>query len=591
MLESKPDLKEQNDSGEEIEIPDKEYRRLRSLMLGQDYEAILTSRLENDNVYRVSSVLTEAFKKRNSEDDSLALEMSPVIESAIDESIKNHPERITNVIFPIIGPAVRKAVTRALADLMQSLNYVLQNSLSVKSLVWRIKAWRLGVSYAKYLLTQSIHYQVEQVFLIHRESGLLIQSVQAEGVSYQDPDLVSSMLSAISDFAKDSFEQEEARLETLQMGDLTILIEAGPHAVLALAIRGTLHADVQQVSTELIEALHSNFAKELRYFDGETEPLEPAIPMLQEALITREKAKQESKPWFAIIAVTLLLLVLGYYSYQNYLLQHSIEQTVVRVNHEPGYQVLSRKYEDDLLTLEVLRSAMSVPQNDLIDTLEPSKYEIVFNEKIASIDDPEIYLPYLSSKYQANLSVERGEKNKLIVLGEITEDNLARLRQDSLANSVFSVEKSPKLIIKPSLSIQQKSRSEFVDLVQSINSQLYYFQVASAELTEESQNLLNQNITKIRRILDLQNLAETTIIQIGIFGFADPQGSRTTNIDLSQQRAKLIKSILLENEISDSLVISWGGGAIDMSSVPSQYQRRARIEILYELKGATSHAQ
>ena len=163
--------------------------------------------------------------------------------------------------------------------------------------------------------------------------------------------------------------------------------------------------------------------------------------------------------------------------------------------------------------------------------------------------------------------------------------------QDSLANSVFSVEKSPKLIIKPSLSVQQKSRSEFVDLVQSINSQLYYFQVASAELTEESQNLLNQNITKIRRILDLQNQAETTIIQIGIFGFADPQGSRTTNIDLSQQRAKLIKSILLENEISDSLVISWGGGAIDMSSVPSQYQRRARIEILYELKGATSHAQ
>jgi outer membrane protein OmpA-like peptidoglycan-associated protein len=261
------------------------------------------------------------------------------------------------------------------------------------------------------------------------------------------------------------------------------------------------------------------------------------------------------------------------------------------VNQEPGYQVLSRKYQDDLLTLEVLRSAMSVPQNDLIDTLKPSKYEIVFNEKIASIDDPEIYLPYLSSKYQANLSVERGEQNKLIILGEITEDNLARLMQDSLANSVFSVEKSPKLIIKPSLSVQQKSRSEFVDLVQSINSQLYYFQVASAELTEESQNLLNQNITKIRRILDLQNQAETTIIQIGIFGFADPQGSRTTNIDLSQQRAKLIKSILLENEISDSLVISWGGGAIDMSSVPSQYQRRARIEILYELKGATSHAQ
>jgi outer membrane protein OmpA-like peptidoglycan-associated protein len=591
MLKSQSDLTDKTAIDEAEQSHNEEFQRLRSLMLGPDYEKVLTARLENDNVYRVSSVLTEAFKKRNSEDDSLAKEMAPVIESAMDASIKNHPEKITNVIFPIIGPAVRKAVSSALADLMQSLNYLLQNSLSVKSLVWRFKAWRMGVSYGKYVLSQSIQYQVEQVFLIHRESGLLIQSAQAAGVSYQDPDLVSSMLSALSDFAKDSFEQEEGGLETLQMGDLTILTEASPHALLALAVRGVAHNDVKQICAQLVESLHASYAKQLRDFDGDTESLKETQAILEQALIKQDVTKPKSKPWFAIIALSIGLMVIGYFGWKNYQIEQSVEQVISRVNQQKGYRVLSHEFQSNQLIIEVLRSALANSKHQVIESVSTNHFSIVMNDTLASIQDPEIYLPYLASKYNATLNIDHSEPSKLLLSGSITQSNYDALKSDALINSLYQLQLAGDLTVIPELSEMTVARNKFVELINAINSQIYYFESASEILTKDSQASLTKTVMQLKSAMALQQNSASHIVQIGIYGFADSQGAKSTNLELSQKRAELVKSILVSNDIKNDLVISWGGGTVDGKEVPSHIQRRAKIEVLYTLDGVASNDQ
>ena len=66
-------------------------------------------------------------------------------------------------------------------------------------------AWRTGKSFAEVVLLNTLVYRVEQVFLIHAQTGLLLQHVVADAVTAQDADMVSGMLTAIRDFARDSF--------------------------------------------------------------------------------------------------------------------------------------------------------------------------------------------------------------------------------------------------------------------------------------------------------------------------------------------------------------------------------------------------
>ena len=57
-----------------------------------------------------------------------------------------------------------------------------------------------GNTFAEVVLRHTLVYQVEHAFLIHGHTGLLIAHAAAENATSQDPQLVSSMLTAIQDF-------------------------------------------------------------------------------------------------------------------------------------------------------------------------------------------------------------------------------------------------------------------------------------------------------------------------------------------------------------------------------------------------------
>ena len=226
------------------EAPDseEELARLRELLLGPERRRLeeLSRRLDAAGLTpeELAEVLPEAIALRAGRDRQLARALSPTVEGAIRESVRRNPRDIATAIFPVLGPAIRKAIAEAMANLVRSINAAVEHSLSPRGLGWRLEAWRTGVPYAQVVLRHSLVYRVEQVFLVHAESGLPLAHAAIPDLAAADADLVSGMLTAIQDFVRDSFRAEGGELRTFSVGELTVQVEQGPQAVLAAVVRG-----------------------------------------------------------------------------------------------------------------------------------------------------------------------------------------------------------------------------------------------------------------------------------------------------------------------------------------------------------------
>ena len=138
-----------------------------------------------------------------------------------------------------------------------------------------MEALATGKSFGEVVLLHSLVYRVEQVFLIHPQSGLLLQHVISSQVEKQlgedatDASMVTSMLTAIQDFVRDSFQVEsKAALDSIEVGDLKVWLERGPHAVLACVIRGTAPAELRDLLRRTVETVHGNHLLALKEFSA-----------------------------------------------------------------------------------------------------------------------------------------------------------------------------------------------------------------------------------------------------------------------------------------------------------------------------------
>ena len=118
--------------------------------------------------------------------------------------------------------------------------------------------------------------------------------------------MVSGMLTAIRDFVQDSFKVATTdSLEALKVGELSVWIEPGPHAIVAAVIRGTAPPDFRGRLQEAVESIHLQFGEVLEAFDGDTAPLAdaqeharsvPALPSTARTNGSRARAARGSSP-------------------------------------------------------------------------------------------------------------------------------------------------------------------------------------------------------------------------------------------------------------------------------------------------------
>jgi len=289
--------------------------RLRELLVGPEREDIHELRTELDarqlNVDELGHMLPAALHAADKQQVTQVL--APIVETSIEVSVKKNPKPLTEAIFPLIGPAIRRSIRHSLAELTESLNRTLEHSFSARGLSWRVEAWRSGKPFAEVVLSHSLKFRVEQVFLIHRETGLLLEHAAAPGVAAADPEMVSAMLTALGDFVADSFDATEApALSQIEFGGRVLEVASGPRALIACEVRGVLNPALRTVFEEAVESLHTDFQEPLQDFAGDTEPFFAARPAL-EALLLEERPEKKQKGngaarWVLSVLVVMLVV-------------------------------------------------------------------------------------------------------------------------------------------------------------------------------------------------------------------------------------------------------------------------------------------
>lgn len=275
-------------------------RHLRDLVVGPTAESVRQLREEIRSrklgADELSDVLPAAIRK-SAQSKDFARSLAPTLSQAFEDSVKRDPKALADAIAPIMGPAIRRSISEQIRAMVQSLNTVLDHSLSPRGIRWRIEAWRTGKPFAEVVLLHTLVYRIEQLLLIHPKTGLLMQSVSAD--ADDDADLVSALLSALQDFIRDSFEHQSSQgadLKTMDTNELRVWIEHGPAAILVAAIRGEPPLSLREKIQETLEQIHLDQSQLLTNFNGDTAPLEIVRPDLEQLLLSEFKERKPTQP-------------------------------------------------------------------------------------------------------------------------------------------------------------------------------------------------------------------------------------------------------------------------------------------------------
>lgn len=319
-----------------------ELAELRALLLGQQIVELqaLQKRLD-DRALRseeLSQVLAQAVAISIKRDRGLQRSLFPVVTEALKIAIAKNPALLATALAPIIGDAVRKAVANAFRNVTESINFVLERSLSWESVKWRIEALRTGRSFGEIALLRSLRYKVQQVILIHSETGSVLQQANAPGAGIKQAELASSMLTALQDYIRDISERPSQDLQEIKMDDSVYWVHHGPQALLLGQISGTPPPELRNVFARENELIHREFAAALAAFNGDASLLDGARPRLQNCLLGQTDQPRKPSRWW-VAALAALLLGLAAVSVLVYQRNSRWNRYLARLRNEPGMVV------------------------------------------------------------------------------------------------------------------------------------------------------------------------------------------------------------------------------------------------------------
>lgn len=558
--------------------------QLRGLILGKNNQ-VVTDGIKKEARDIVGDVLTEALHDRQQKDGSVNKVLLPLIEGSVEHSVTHHSDKLVNSLYPLMGSLVRKSVTSFLTDFMEKTNQLIDSSFTLKGLKWRIKAWQAGVSFSQYVASQTFSYRVEHVLLIHRETGLLLNSVNLSKASKGDADLISSMLTAINDFVGDSFLDSEngpkEQLQTVTTDNFNLLIKPGPYALIAAAVMGNPPQAISNQLQVTLEDIHRLYNRELNHFDGDNQSFVNCEALLLDCLLSEQKKPESSaqkKPWLAWILVFMILGICCFKAFQWWENEKLTNQLML-FDRQPGVVVNSVEvYGDKKVKLDILRDPHAVKLTDWIQNNNLTIGQLSLTERYYHSLSSEILFvraKQLLSQYPELKMV--WEKEILNVSGVLDSLKLDKLTQ-ALAVAGFS--EGQNLVLDdmklPSVRAiptdKTITQQVFNDLVARISTIQLDFPVKSDEITPTMHLTLQQVYLYLQQLTQLADELELNIGLL-VIGSSDNTGNRINNTRLSLQRAQNTGNVLNELGFSKQNMFITGLGQIEIVKVKNQARK------------------
>jgi outer membrane protein OmpA-like peptidoglycan-associated protein len=521
------------------------FEELRHLILAPEQEALdrLHERIENpeSRTEDVSGVVAEAIQRRREQggSDALSDALAPTIETALRESVRKDPKALAAALFPVMGPAIRRSILETLRSYLDSFNQILDQSLSWQGMKWRLEALRTGRSFTEVALLYSLVFRVEQVFLIHKKTGLSIAHAVAPAVAMQDPGLVSGMLSAIQDFVRDSFGTGQGQpVNRMNVGDLDVWVENGPYAILAAVIRGVAPRSVRDQMAETLEKLHAEYAAQLQSFDGDTTSFTDANQDLSRCLESKFKEDMQPRGYGYVLAagIVLLALIAGWLGWRwwHY---HRWSEVAETLANQPGLTITSFAHERGHFVIRGLRDPLAPDPTVFVRQagLDPSRAEFHWGSYYA-LDDALVQqrvVAALAPPARVTLTVKDGI---LHVAGSPTANWVNEMRSRAvLIPGVRAIDLGG---MTPEEFALNQARNELQTIIVK-------FPLASSTFSSDERLNLRSLLPLIQELLDSTRSLHRTIA-IEVVGHSDSTGAEVSNQNLSQRRAERVTSELLQ---------------------------------------------
>lgn len=508
----------------------------------------------------ISMILPHALALSGARDERLGLVLAPTMERATEASIRKDPNTLVNILYPVMGPAIRKSISERLEDTLQGLNQALRFAFSWRGLRWRFEALRSGTSFGDVVLKHTLVFRVEHVFLIHRKAGLLLEHVAAPDAAARDPQLVSGMLTAIQDFVRDSFDEAgstgASAIDSLRLGDLLLWCEAGPQAYLAAVIRGNPPESLRATLRDTLADIHRELHGALADYNGDSTPLGDLATRLEPCLKKQVQAPVRKLTPIMWAFPLVLLAAAAYWLLGQYFENGRVAAYVDSLRQEPGIVVTGVERSGGAWHISGLRDPLAVRPADLLRRAKADPEHIVQRWEPYVALNPTIVLRRLQASLPPLPGVTLTRTGDTIRMqGGVPPDWIEKARAlvRALPAGAPSVDLS---------GLTDVEDPEYVRLRESIQKVRVYFDSGAPDPSAGQEVALDQIATDTREIIGVARRLGFSV-RLAIVGHADSRGKQTTNLGLSIARAEVVRSLLRKRGIEPDLLSVRGTGTLE----------------------------
>jgi OOP family OmpA-OmpF porin len=546
--------------------PDSELSLLRGLLVQREIALLeqIRKRLDDpvEHARDISTVIAEALIMRAGRDDMLNKALGPAVETNFKAFLRRRPQDVISTFFPLIGATIRRSIAESFRSMLEGFNKGIEHSLSVKGLHWRLEALRTGKPFSEIVLLHTLLYRVEQIFFIHGDTGLVLAHAVGEGADSQDADMVSAMLTAIQDFVRDCFAGGgEEHLESLRLGDFTVMVERAPSAYLACVVRGTPPEGFRERIRSTLEVMLVECDEALNEFNGDNSPFQGVQRHLLDCLVSESAEKDAPLPLWLRCAPALLLLALlgaaGWYAYAGHAAEQEIaarrqheeqkiaarrqymERGIEAIRNRPGYTLLEVHGDPGFGIWRVfcLRDELAAPPRDVLQAagVNPDDYDVRST-------------PYFS--YQPEL-IERRVTEKIApppTVGiALMEDGVLRMEGSAPMGWILQARQTalgqPGIKAVDIRGLKDPRNERLTGLITAVESISILFPLGKALPEPEEMPKLADAGDKL---VELEKLAGEMgmAVALTIYGHADAVGNDKRNYEISQERAKTLAAVL-----------------------------------------------
>ncbi|NEQ85044.1 MAG: OmpA family protein, partial [Moorea sp. SIO2I5] len=479
--------------------------------------------------------------------EEVGFAIAPEMAAAIRQQIRIKPEAMVNALYPVIG----STISTYLAEEIRAINEKLENALSFEGMMRKIRAKVQGVSEAELLFREVMPFQARAIFLIHKDSGLVIAEVQPSDKQHLESDMVAGMLTAIRSFVNDCIAQsgDVAEIDAIDYGTSKIILEVEGYCYLAVVVQGEpTHQFIHQLR-ESLKTIITHYGKPIRSFDGDITTIPVGVKEILQNLLdqsvseglrdTQENPKKGKKPpGLLVLGLGLLGLIAvfgGIYQHRariNRRIEQKTQLALAYYAPEVADYALTVKANRQILKLagQLPNQAMRSNVEQIAKAAAP---KLVLDNRIEVIELP--YTHELTKAQVQRVSNTLNQMDGVVILAHYTQGKV------TVNGAVLYAQDFPKIIqafenIPGVKSVENNLQLQGLDLTSRI-----YFDLGSAKLKPEDIG------TKIRLIKEF--LERYPQKHLRIIGYADPRDKLTENQGLPQQRAQKVKDVLVQQGI------------------------------------------